>query len=380
MNQPDDRFDVTVVDTLQGLDRIEAEYSDLFERSRSPSVFISFEYVRTSWEKLAADSDLLLVLAIRKQSRLVGVVPFVIELHPMLSGLSLRVIKFITELGIGDRPRALTSEDDTVIWRAVCRFLGHRFRGWDAMTLTEQPANAPVLSDDCWSHARYPRRVFNGPSSLRASLSGSWADYIGSRKGKIRGDLARCRRRLSELPQSLVVECVDDQSEIGAAFDRYLALEQRTWKRQSDLSIGGNPDLEAFNRALFERLAPKGMVALYFLRSGQADAAAAVIFRARDQVYGAHICYAPDFSKFSPGTVLNAAIMERHFSCGYKTFDFLTLENNEVSRQLKENWATETEQLVDFTIFNLGPRYLVYRAERRLLRTWALFNRWRRRA
>lgn len=257
----EDPLRVTVVDTLQGLDGIESEYTALFDRCHA-GFYLSFDFIRTCWEHFASASDRLLVLTIRRGHRLVGVAPFVIEREAFPWRLPRRVIRFIAEWGIGDRPGVLTTEDESLTWQAICRFLNRDFRSWDVLSLTEQPLRSPILRDTCFPRRHYPQHSVNAGVSFWASLTGSWSGFLSSRRAKVRSDFSRGSRRLAELPEPVSFVCVDHPRDIAAAFERYARLEKKTWKRNSRQSIAGNRDLERFSGALVQRLASKGRVAI----------------------------------------------------------------------------------------------------------------------
>lgn len=379
MNAPKSHLDISVIDTLHQLDRIEHEYTDLLARSRNPSIYVSFEFVRTAWVHFSAASDRLFLLTIRSAGRLIAIAPFVIEPEPLFFFPSYRVIKYITEWGYGDKPRILTSEDEDLVWDEICNFLSHTFCTWDAIALDEQIIDSAARRGRCFSRAGYHIRLSRVAASQSVSLAGEWSNYLQSRKTKVRSEWARCKRRLSEHGGPLSVDCIVAPGEILSALDRYIALEQTAWKGRAHFSIGGNPGLTAFYRELVERFAAHRMVAFYFLRSAYSDVAAAIIFRVRDRAYGAHICHNPELSKFSPGIILNAEILETHFSTQFRLFDFLALQSSEKSNRFKENWATDTEALIHIAVSKGGARHLLHVSRRKLITVRAAITKWCRR-
>ncbi len=505
----------------EDLDAIGEEYVALFERARAPSLFCSLQFVRTDWVHFRGESDRLFLLAIRDRQQLVGIAPFVIEPEMLLSVIPFRVIKFITEWGDGDKPRILTTQDDVLMWGVIQKFLTSDFTAWDAIALDEQPPDSGVLAQGVFREANFSVRRSPGVWSYRAAIGGKWTEYVAALKGKVRGDWARCKRRLCEHAQPLTVECFEgaddigqaleryvalerrtwkggasfsiggsseqfafyaelvqqlapagmvaicflisgtkdaaaamvfrgggivygahicydpsrnrsahprsirtacltghgysvrhtpplwsyradiagdwtdyvralkgkvrgdwarcrrrlsehapplsfdffeDPGDIGGALERYVALERQTWKGGAEFSIGGNPGQFAFYKDLVQRLAPEGMVAIGFLTSGTNDAAAAMVFRGGGVVYGAHICYDPSLAKFSPGVILNAEVMKRHFDSRYRFFDFLALQGGDSDSRFKAAWATESQELTGITIYKRGLRFMLYRA------------------
>jgi CelD/BcsL family acetyltransferase involved in cellulose biosynthesis len=364
----EDPFVIEIIDSLPGLDRIESGYERLFERSRNPSFFCSFPFVRTAWAHFNQASDRLLVLAVRKRGQLVGIAPFMIEPDKLFGLYPFRVIRYVADWGDGDKPAIVTTEDERTVWKAVCAFLKCDFTAWDAISFDEQPLESPLAEAGCFPESAFRIRRTNRVWSFRTALSGAWSDYLRSLKGKVRGDWARCRRRLEEHAQPLAVEWFEAPDEVGRALDRYAALERRTWKGDAVFSVGGTAEQLGFYRDLVDRSATKGRVAICFLRSGRDDAAAALIFRSINVVYGAQICYAPELGKFSPGIVLNAEIMKRHFDSHFTAFDFLALQGGTTDGRFRSNWATESQQLATITIFKRGFRDRLYRMDKRIHR------------
>lgn len=371
-------FTVEIIDSLDDLDAIREEYIALFERARAPSLFCSFQFVRTDWVHFHGESDRLFLLAIRDARQLVGIAPFVIEPEMLLSRFPFRVIKFITEWGDGDKPRIVTTLDDALMWGVIERFLSSDFRAWDAIALDEQPPDSGVLAPAVFRTSSFLVRRTPGVWSYRAAIGGGWTDYVAALKGKVRGDWARCKRRLSEHAQPLRVECFEGVDDIGQALERYVALERKTWKGGASFSIGGKPEQLAFYTDLVQQLAPAGMVAICFLISGPEDGAANMVFRGGGTVYGAHICYDPSLAKFSPGVILNAEVMKRHFDSGYRFFDFLALQGGDSDSRFKAAWATESQELAGINIYKRGLRLLLYRVDQRWRRVQKRARVWRR--
>ncbi len=306
------------------------------------------------------------MVAVREAETLVGIAPFIIEPEMLLSKVPFRVIKFVAEWGDGDKPRLVTTQDEAWMWTRIQEFLTCEFKAWDAIALDEQPIDSPFPAAGAFRGAGFSLRRSSGICSYRAAIGGEWTDYVAGLKGKVRGDWTRCRRRLSEHAQPMSFECFEGVDDIGAALERYVALEQTTWKGGASFSIGGAIQQLRFYRALVRELAPAGMVAICFLTSGGADAAAALVFRTRDVVYGAHICYDPSLSKFAPGVVLNAEVMRRHFGSHYAFFDFLALQGGDTDSRFKANWATEVEDLTEIRVLKRGLRSRLYALDQKL--------------
>jgi CelD/BcsL family acetyltransferase involved in cellulose biosynthesis len=104
---------------------------------------------------------------------------------------------------------------------------------------------------------------------------------------------------------------------------------------------------------------------MYFLTSGNTDIAAAILYKQKSIVYGAHITYRPTFAEYSPGVVLTTEILKMLFGSQYHEFDFLGFRNEE-KNTLKKNWSTGTRQTIRIEVYKKSGFILLYMIGRRV--------------
>jgi Acetyltransferase (GNAT) domain len=130
----------------------------------------------------------------------------------------------------------------------------------------------------------------------------------GSTRKKLRQDW----NRLSALG---VVDVVNhrDASEVGAAFETFLALEAASWKGAQGTALLSDAKDAAFVRRLLADLAARGDASVALLRLDGRALAAQVLMYCGTTAYTWKTAYHADYAKYSPGALLIDKVTEELF-------------------------------------------------------------------
>lgn len=93
-------------------------------------------------------------------------------------------------------------------------------------------------------------------------------------------------------------------AEVGAAFERFLALEAAGWKGEQGTALLSDADDARFVRRLIGDLAAKNRSSVALLRVGGTAVAAQVLLYSGAQAYTWKTAYDEAFARFSPGALL----------------------------------------------------------------------------
>lgn len=168
-----------------------------------------------------------------------------------------------------------------------------------------------------------------------------WTDYLAGRPGRVRTTLARAERRLAKL--GFEIEIVRDAGDsLEKAVDEFVAVYGASWKEPEPYP--------AFIPELCRMAAGKGYLRLGVLRINQRAIAAQLWLVTQDTAYIVKLAYDPDFSNFSPGSVLTAAMFrsaidEDQVSC----IDYLIGDD-----PYKREWMTLRRERRGVIAFNPG--------------------------
>ncbi len=186
MDHSCDVLKIEIIDSDEGFIALKNEWNTLTEKSINPSFYATYPFVFTAWKHYHREDDRLFILVVRQGPTLVGIAPFRIgkvdvgNIRPF-KGMQLRVIRFITEWGSGDKPAILTTESPERIWDRIFQFLTREFTHWDGIWLVEQPVNSPVLTRNAVRNIWYSTSVVQNAPSFYTSITGTWEDYLKTR-------------------------------------------------------------------------------------------------------------------------------------------------------------------------------------------------------
>ena len=200
--------------------------------------------------------------------------------------------------------------------------------------------------DEC--RKLWPRRIEHVMQrSPYVSLeSGDIDAWRAGLERKFRKELARLRRRLSELGE-LTFDFGDDLSDLDEGF----RLEASGWKLEAGTAIVQKPQRVAFYRALAEWARSEGMLQLAFVRLDGRPIAFDFCLADGTSVYALKGGYDPELRKHGPGFVLTEEGIARAFAAGAQTYELLGDAD-----EYKLNFTSLTRERIHFEGFSGSPR------------------------
>lgn len=317
--------------------RLLRPYWDLLLKSTAgATIFASYTYMRTWWQQFAADGRPLIVVAVTERE-VVGIAPMEISPMPWL-GRKYRCLRLMGRVPQIDRPLALIPDGHNALADIMCRYLMTWKDAFDCVLLSDQRGNSALLTAmaEHLPAERFVVSIHDEPSCPCVDVSDSWEAYLGNRSRSQRKSVKRAINRL-HASGAITVDVVDGSDDPDAALDRYLRIEDRSWKRDAGLGVGESDSSVAFHRALIREYAGDGVVALRFLRIDGKDVAATFGLLWNECYYSLHIAHDPTWDDYSPGFVLTALeIKEACYRDDHAWISFLggAPKNN------KRGWST----------------------------------------
>ena len=120
---------------------------------------------------------------------------------------------------------------------------------------------------------------------------------------KKRKDLRRKRRQLEELGD-LKVEVLEEQEQLAKWTDQFLNMESAGWKGSAGTAIKLNTKENSFFRAVLKGAFKNGKLIMLRLCLNGEPIAMRCSFKANDTVFSYKITYKEDYSRYSPGVLL----------------------------------------------------------------------------
>jgi CelD/BcsL family acetyltransferase involved in cellulose biosynthesis len=186
----------------------------------------------------------------------------------------------------------------------------------DRGSITDEALRAAAASSEYRVESRVRER------SPFVTLDRGWDDYLATLGRSFRSELRRRWRRLGEAG-SVELEVADGTEGFDARFDEGLAIEASGWKGERGTAIASHSFTAGFYRPVARWAAARGWLRLAFLRlDGRA-----IAFDLSFEDDGVHALlktgYDPEFNPFSPGSLLRREMLNRSFSLGHHSYEFL---------------------------------------------------------
>jgi len=225
-------------------------------------------------------------------------------------------------------------------------------RAWDVLFLREIPRQSAFLAQlEALAPARGLRiRQRHSLDSPWLPIQGRWEDFHAKLPSAFRSDLRRKFNRLAASGKQAVFECTTSPERIAAQMPEIMGLALRSWSGQQGTSIGSGRN-RAFYEQAFALMARRGALRLFTLRLDAVLAAFDVQIAWGRTLIGLKRSYDPEFAALSPGSLLEAHVMQTQFRSG--EFDRLDLLGKDDA--FKRRWTDQVESHVEVFVFNRRP-------------------------
>jgi CelD/BcsL family acetyltransferase involved in cellulose biosynthesis len=323
-----------IIETHDSFERIAQDWEDLAERTGAPP-FLRPGWMQAWWGAFGSGS--LEVVAVRRDGRIVGVVPLRRRGRVLESATNWHTPEF-----------GAVAEDEQAVKALMVAVFGRRPRRASLWFLN--PDNGEVRASRQAAAAAGYRSTFHRlERPPYVSIDASWSEFEKSVSTKVRSDLRR-RWRLLEKEGSRVMEVADGRENLDILLQEGFRIEGSGWKDRAGTAVASQPDTLHFYTEVARWLAERGWLRLSFLRIDGRP----IAFQYGIEQGGVHYLlkggYDPAYKRFSPAKLLIHASLERAFSQGLTRFDFGGSEEI-----FKLVWTNGHRELVHYQGFAPSP-------------------------
>lgn len=293
-----------------GLD--EKRWNALLDRSKLPSVFLTWHW-QTQWVRAFAHEEQLRLLSVTDEDgSLAGLLP----LYEERPGRC----RFLGGVDVSDYLDVIAAAGrEEEVWHALLQQRAAQPVEWDlhairaaSLTPTLVPALAPAYGLRAWTAVEERCPVLELPES--------WEEYLARLPGKDRHELRRKMRKLErELPGACVRSHVATEG-WDEALSRFLRLHRLSKVGKARFM---DQRMERFFRDATAGLAAAGWARLWFLECEGGAAASFLCLEYAGTVGLYNSGFDPAHSRLAPGIVLLAHVIRDAIDRGITTFDFL---------------------------------------------------------
>jgi CelD/BcsL family acetyltransferase involved in cellulose biosynthesis len=236
-------------------------------------------------------------------------------------------------------------DDDAA--RAVAQAALARSRAWLDCSFLDPGAAFTRALEEAGGPRLISRPVLRSPY---VRLEGDFEAYCSSLPSKFFREIRRRRRRLEADHGAVEVAFTDGREALERQLDEGFTIEGSGWKTEQGTAIAQDPATERFYREVAAWAAGRGWLQLGFVRVAGRAVAFSYSIVLHGTVHVVKVGFDPAFARYAVGTLLTNHAIERAFSQGMTTYDFLGAED-----RYKLDWTSEVRERVRVQAFSRSP-------------------------
>ncbi|MGH7413766.1 MAG: GNAT family N-acetyltransferase [Candidatus Rokuibacteriota bacterium] len=301
------------IDALPGFSALDEErWSGLLDRSRLPSLFLTWQW-QTEWGRaFAANRAQQILTASDADDTLAGVLPLYEDgpgRQRIVGGVN--ISDYLDLIAVAGR--------EEEVWRALLQHRAGQPDEWDLHGIRAASTTATVLPA---LGRGYGLRVTveRQDRCPVLALPKTWDEYLTRLSGKDRHELRRKMRRLERELPGATARSHGEPVGWDRAMTRFLTLHRLSKVGKARFMDEG---MERFFRSATAALAAKGWARLWFLDFEESEVAAFLCIEYAGRVGLYNSGFDPARAQLAPGIVLLAHVIRDAIERGVPTFDFL---------------------------------------------------------
>jgi CelD/BcsL family acetyltransferase involved in cellulose biosynthesis len=289
--------------------------SSLQESQVDPSPFQTIEWLQSWWHAFG-DFYESRIITVRRDNKLVGLLPLMYKQHQLL-----RTLEWLGTGRSDHAPLLLLPDCADEVLQAAIRYFRANPKGATLLSLRTLQLNELQLSRHSQSQRESCIQIDD--VSPRINISGSWDEYLEKKSSKHRGNVRRLLRQFESIPEFSVKRELLVTNELIAEIAN---VERKSWKAtEGSLRMEGEGQL--FYEQFLGRFAEKGILELWCCRFNTTLLAYLITFNYQNRIFYYNGAYRADSSSFhtgaSPGTALIALAVKSAHERKLASFDFL---------------------------------------------------------
>jgi CelD/BcsL family acetyltransferase involved in cellulose biosynthesis len=291
-------------------------WGQLFNRDPDRHIFATPEWNRLWWEEFGAGKELL-VLTVRRDSDIVGIVPLY---RKMEGGRS--ILRFNGGIDLTDYLGPVCSAADrNEVAAAVVEWLLSTDIVWDELDAHNMPVPFG-FSESLVDHADrrgLEFRLDQEDTSAVLLLPGDFETYLRQLRSKERHELKRKRRRIGrEHPDARLRTTTEETLDVDLKI--FVEMHRGAEGHKGHFM---RPEIAGFFERVALAFSTLGWLRIDFLEIGGRPVASTFSFEVDGRFYLYNSAYEPDVARLSPGFNMVSLLLESAIERGLKAFDFL---------------------------------------------------------
>jgi CelD/BcsL family acetyltransferase involved in cellulose biosynthesis len=340
---------VQIIRAADAFQRLAPEWMELFERSRSEIVFLTFDWIQEWWARWNRSRTLFIITVRNAAGELVALAPFAIQRSSFL-GVKVRAVTFLGAEAVGsDHLDVLVAPGfEEAALREVASGLMRHCSEWDYLDLADTDEDSRVAgrlrelltADGMRAH------VVQSTICPYLPLPRTFEAFLASLGSNMRCNF---RRRVRVLAREGPVEfcTLTEGSELERGFEDLMNLHRQRSEQRGRDSTFIDGAVYDFHRSVLPRLARRGRAALHMLKVRGQVVAALYSFSSAGRFMFFQCGMDPAWLRFAVGVVTLGNTINAAIATGHHEYDFLR-----GGESYKANWTKQARIMIRLRMFD----------------------------
>ena len=296
----------------------------LLKKSKSDTVFLTWEWMYTWWECFKEDKQLFILAVYGENEDLIGIAPLCMDKKKIAGITFLNYLRFLGTMPISSDHLdfILYQGREKEVLEVIVNYLFQENR-WDLCLLSN-------ISTSSLTGKLLKEITGNRPFQSEISqvcpyipLPDQIEDFYSSLSRNMRNTIKRRRRNLHRKYNGFEFVTWKNPDEIDSAMERMFELHEKRWMVVKHKGNFINRNIRRFHKNIAWIFLNSDMLRLYFLRVQGKDVATLYTFKYNDKLYYYQGGWDPELSGDNVGGVLTALVIEDAINRGCAEYDFL---------------------------------------------------------
>jgi len=318
---------ISAVTQYEDFINLKKDWNNLLQLSEEiDNVFLRHEWMDVWWQAFGQKNELC-VLLFHHNGQLKGIAPFML-LSSTYKNIPYRRLGFIEDANAPSLNFIIQRGFEGSSIRSFLQFILGQFRSaWDVAIFNKIPkqstAYAALIAD--LSKSKSNHIIRQSQNSPYIPVNGEWETYLKSTTTKFRKQL---RNKANKIHRAGDVLFEQSQAISSAAnlLEEAFKVSSKSWKHKEGTSMDSTPERRKFFTLLSKVAEDNGWLSIWLLRLNNEPIAIEYHLEYMGRTHAMRGDFDESYRKLSPGSVLEAHIVEHCFKNGLKEYDFCGLD------------------------------------------------------
>jgi len=305
---------------------LKEDWNALLESSQErENVFLRHEWFDVWWQAFGKGKELLILLC-QEAGKIIGIAPLMI-FRDRYKGLPYKRLGFIEDPNAPSMNFIIKQGGEESVLPAILAYLVEPgTNAWHAAVLNKLPAGSSMLrtSTNCFSQQKIKYLLRNGQDSPYVPVNSDWETFLASTSVRFRKQL---RNKINKLNKAGKVsfDVFDNIGVDGKHLEEAMSVSSRSWKQDQGTSMSSTPSRKRFFELLSSVASKNGWLRIWLLYLNGNPIATEYHLEYKGRTHAMRGDFDKSHDSLSPGSVLEAHIIEHCFKKGLLEYDFCGL-------------------------------------------------------